>query len=489
MGLESRVKIKSRDAKKNHKFKGVGKAKELIHSFSDAVVYFDPDVDGCVAGVLACKYLAKHGIKYSWYINSNRSHDWSIPIGKAKGKNFVAVDFIITAEKVKELCDAGCNVVSMDHHINREEFIEYKSNSGTEGVVINNQYPFEDADSRYLSGAGVVFESLIQMDPEFDTIENRALVGITLLSDVRDIENPLAEGYLYILYTHKYRGYIKYLIDGTMGEKDYGFGVPRMDRQYVDYKFSPAINAMLRFNRQDEVVNFFLGKGNLDLECREEQKTLVRELVKGIKPVKYDKLIVCYFSEENYIKYADILSSFVGLTASRYLDGERSVICYMISKTKEGKKFVKRASFRGNINGLDYRNLLRGKFLCLGHSSAFGIKQIKPSKKLFEECNQLCKSLEEKSGWHRQVREVNNMSLFVNKNASSIAEDNMYKLTQNKVYIRYTGSNIQTKRSGANFVEYSVNGIPVLSFDKEIDFNTGLIVPILDRGLLTFVLE
>lgn len=489
LSSNNKVKLKITGKTKNHVFKGVDdNLKSYIHSFRDVLVYFDPDVDGCIAGVLVCRYLIKHGIKYRWFINSNRSHDWSLPMEKIKGTDIIAVDFIITAEKIKEICDNDCRIVSMDHHINREEFIDYTSKSGKRGIVINNQYHFEDDDGRYLSGAGVVFETLIQLDPEFDTKENRALVGITLLSDVRDIENDLAIGYLSILYNHKYKGYIKYLIDGTMGEKDYGFGVPRMDRQYVDYKFSPAINAMLRFNRQDEVVNFFLCRGNLDLQCREDQKSLVREMIKVIKPVRFDKLTVCYFNEVDFIHYADVLSSFVGLTASRFLDGERSVICYMISESQNGK-FVKRASFRGNINGLNYRSALSNEFLCLGHSSAFGIKEIKPSKKLFTRCNEICAKVEEVSDWHRTVIKVVNLSLFINKNAAEIAEENMYKLSQNKVYIQYTGSNIVNKRSGANFAEYLVNGIPVLCFDSEKNFKNGLIVPILDRGLLTFVLE
>lgn len=43
--------------------------------------------------------------------------------------------------------------------------------------------------------------------------------------------------------------------------------------------------------------------------------------------------------EEDVIpEYRDVLSSFVGLVASKFLDGKRSVICYVISK-KDGKPF------------------------------------------------------------------------------------------------------------------------------------------------------
>lgn len=485
-----KVKLKQRGTKKNHVFRGVThELGLLINSFRNVIVYFDPDVDGCIAGSLVCRYLAKRGIAYQWYINSNRSHDWSLGIDKVRGKDIIAVDFIIREDKVKELVDAGCNLVSMDHHHNQEEFINIYGDKNNIGLVINNQYPFEEDTSRYLSGAGVVFETLIELDPSFDTDENRSLVGITLLSDVRDIENPYAEYYLSTLYGYKYKGYIKYLIDGTMGDKDFGFGLPRMDRNYVDYKFSPAINSMLRFNRQDEVVNFFLGKGNLDLECREAQKRLVKELVKVIKLVKFRHLKVCYFQEQGFEEYSEVLSSFVGLTASRYLEDGKSVICYMIAYDSDGKPYVKRASFRGNVNGLDYRNALSEQFQCLGHASAFGIKGIKPGKELFKQCDNICGIVDKESGWHRKVLEISNMSFFVGKKAKSIAEDNMYKLVQNQTYIKYIGGDIKQKRGTPSYQEYLVNGIPVKCFDKDINFSNGLIVPILDRGLLSFILQ
>ena len=128
---------------KIHKFRGVTpKLLDLIKSFkgTDVLVYFDPDVDGCIAGVLVCRYLIKHGIKYRWFINSNRSHDWSLPMEKIKGTDIIAVDFIITAEKIKEICDNDCRIVSMDHHINREEFIDYISTENS--IKVFEKYGF-----------------------------------------------------------------------------------------------------------------------------------------------------------------------------------------------------------------------------------------------------------------------------------------------------------------------------------------------------------
>lgn len=482
---QNKIKLTERGEVKNHSFKGVDRAKRMLRYMQDVIVYFDPDVDGCVSGWLACSLLSKMGIRYQWYINAYRSHDWTLPLEKVSGRDIIAVDFIITPEKLMELCDAGCNVISIDHHVNRKQAIEYSSDYGTEGVIINNQYDEEDSDSRYLSGAGVVFEAFIEMFPEFDTELNRSLVGMTLLSDIRDIENPLAEGYLYKLYIQRYKGYIKYLIENTIGDKDYGFGLPRMDRNYVDFKFSPAINACLRFNRHDHVVKFFLGSHMLDLSCRGTQKELLKKANSLLKRIDYSNLRVCYFFENDFIEYGDVLSCFVGLIASKNLDGKRSVICYMISD-EGGGKYIKRASFRGNINGIDYQSALGGLFECVGHKSAFGIKGLRANKETFMKANSICRLLEEKTNYTKKVIEVPNLAMF---NSKKLAEDNMYCLSQNRTYIKYIGNVIKNKRGGGGFMEYSVNGIPVMCFDNSVDFENGLVLPILDRGIPTFYLE
>lgn len=482
---QSKVKISERGYVKNHNFKGTEEAYEIYKRMGDnIIVHFDPDVDGVIAGFIVCLFLAKHGKKFSWHINSNRSHDWGIPLESIVGRDIIAVDFIVTREKIEELSNNGCKVISIDHHKNGNSFIKDR-----DCLVINNQYNFEDEDGRYLSGAGVVFEVLRQWDEEFDTLVNRQLVAITLLSDIRDIENPLAEGYLYNLYSAKYKGFIKFLIDSTMGGKDYGFGLPRLDRNYVDYKLSPAINACLRFNMQDEVVEWILGGKPLDLQWVKEQKSLVKEITSKLKIVDLSNLRVCYFYEHDFVQYSDVLSNFVGLTASKNLDGERSVICYMIAYNQNNTPYIKRASFRGRINGLDYNKALSELYLCLGHGSAFGIKGIVPTPKTFTTSNNICTEVEESSGYSPRIVNIANLSLFVSSGAFAIAEDNMYKLSQNQVMINYTGNNIRVKREGGAFREYEIDSIPVMSFDLTLNPKNCLITPVLDRGLLTFYLE
>lgn len=488
--------------KKIHNFKGTEGTLEFIQKeMSDTIiVHFDPDIDGEISGLLVCRFLNMLGKRFQWYINENRAHGWGIPLEKVSGRDVIAVDFLIEPQEVLELTDAGVNLLSIDHHVNVENFIEIESDYGNRGYVINNQYPFEEEDGRYLSGAGVVFEVLSSVYPEFDTKENRALVGITLLSDVRNIENPYARFYLRELYEHKMRGIIGYFIKHTIGEVDYKFGVPRMDRNFVDYTFSPVINSLLRFNMGEMATRFFLGSGEIDLSYHSLQKQLVNEIQSKLKVVKYSKLIVCYFFEkdllddhgevclENRYFSKDILSNFVGLVASRYLDGTHSCICYMISE-KNGKKSLKRASLRGNVNGLDYRTALSKKVEGVGHPSAFGIKHMRVNSELFKWCNAQCEELEENAGYKRKIIECSNLSFFMNSKGKKIALENMYLLTQHMTYVRYIGSNIKRRRSGANYIEYNVDGIPVMCFDKTVTFETGIISIMQERSIPCLYLQ
>lgn len=475
-----------------HKFKG----SECIEDFfenrfkdTEVLVHFDPDVDGLIAGYFACKALHMKGIKFNWYINSNREHGFFLPIEKVKGMNIICVDFLMTKDEIKRLVDAGCNVLSIDHHDNTsngDNFIEY-SYKDKKGIIINNQYIFEDESGRYQSGAGVVFESLVTyLGEAFNTRENRALVGLTLLTDIRNIENINARLYLQDLYTHPYKGYIGYLLNNTLGDVDYTFGVPRLDRNYVDFSFSPIINSCLRFNAQDEVVEFILGSGVLNKKYHNIQKELTSKLIEHSRVIQFSNLNIVIIDAAKFkgFEYEDCLSSFVGLLASKYLDGKRSVIAYLV----DGKK-VGRASFRGRVNGLDYLSRLVKYVDGVGHGPAFGIRNLKPSKDLFNSINTECKLLEESTDFSVDYIKSNNLSMIANSKAYDIGVDNIYCLSQNRKYILYTGNNIKEKRSGAKYKEYSIDGVSVLSFDNNLDPRKDFILPIIERGILCFYLN
>lgn len=479
--------------KKYHKWKGVNTFKNMVDFLQDVIVYFDPDVDGMISGYFICKYLNSIGRSYQWYVNSDRKHDWMLNLDKINGKDIIAVDFRITEDKIIDIIKHNCNIISIDHHINQDKFIgkQYKNKKG---LVINNQYPFEEEDGRYLSGAGVVFETLVSIDKSFDTLENRALVGLTLLSDVCDIENPLARGYLKDLYEHKMKGYIKYLIEHTLGDVDYGFGVPRLDRKYVDYKFSPAINSCLRFNKEADVVNFFLGSGKLDLGYHKRQKDLVKAMESVANVRDFDNLRVVFVKEWEVQADEDIniISNFIGLIASRFLGSNRSVIAYTIGLDENENKYISRASFRGNVNGLDYLNAINEKvdgIVGIGHPSAFGVVELNPIKEVFSKVDKVCKEVEGNNVQRLNITPTMNLSVFASNEGKKYAEYNMYCLAQHNMYIRYLGDNIKVLKNTPNFQNYKVDGVDVKCFDPNLNFSNGLIYPIYERGYIYYYLQ
>lgn len=474
---------------KYHNFQGVKMISEFLDGRfrgSEVLVYFDPDVDGVISGRMACCALSMKKIGFSWYINTNRGHGFLLDTNMVRGKKILCVDFQIPYEKLKELVDAGCDILSFDHHENGENFIEY-DNGVNKGIIINNQFSDEDDDGRYLSGAGVVFESFVgYFGDDFDTRENRSLVGLTLLTDIRDIENINARLYLQELYNHPYKGYIKYLIENTLGEADYGYGVPRMDRNYVDYVFSPVINSCLRFNREDMVVKFILGSGYINLEFHDMQKKLVASMMKYSKVVKMNNLNVVIIDTKPYkgmMEY-NYLSNFVGLIASQFLDGSRSAIAYLV----DGKE-VGRASFRGRVNGLDYLSRIEKIIDGVGHGSAFGIRSLKPSKSLFVKVDNICKEMEESEDFSVDYINTQNFSMVANSKGYTIGVENIYCLSQHRRYIRYTGNNIKTRKKSNTFQEYDIDGFSVKCFDENLNPKGDLIMPIIERGVLCYYLN
>ena len=489
-----------------HEFTGVDKVKFLLNRYiedykktkKNVLVYFDPDIDGLISGVLVCKFLARLGITFDWYINSNRAHGFFIPRGKISNTNIINVDSAVQREKIQWLLEEGCNIISLDHHINEKYLIEeYNEKTDKYGVVVDNHYVTEPETGTYLSGAGVVFETFICIDKDFNTRENRSLVGLTLLSDVCPIENDNAHGYLYELFNHPYRGYIKYLIDGVLPKRDYTFGVPRLDRNFVDYSFSPALNACFRFNKQDLCVNFSLGLASVDITCKDTQRDLVNELIElaqvrhfsNVSFIRIDVRKIPKNEESLAYKYKDILSNFIGLVANKYLNSGRSAIAFLI--TEEGT--VGRGSFRGYCTGLDYLKELTKDHLIdgAGHESAFGILKIKPTKKNCEDINKRCKAVDDTLDRNKEdnIISISNMSSFLNGRAYKIAERNQFCLDQNRTYVRYKGSNIVENKKHDRFIQYYLDGVEVKCFDSSMSIEKDLVQPILDRGKLVFYLK
>lgn len=491
-GMESRgvPKVLEPIEVKLHRFRGIevlGKLNKIFRDDKPVLVYFDPDIDGLISGLFVCKLMKMLNREFVWYINENRKHGFLLNPKELRGFNIIAVDFQIPANLVSEIVENGSNIVSMDHHLNGSDFIEVERN-GVYGVVINNQYPFEEDDSRYLSGAGVVFESIVWNFPEFNTMENRALVGLTLLSDVRDIENRNARGYLTDLYSHKCRGYIKYLIESVIPERDYGFGIPRLTRNFVDYTLSPVINSCLRFNKGDMVVKFILGSNYIDTGMRTLQRELVSRLKDSAEVVVGDGITFILVDKSKLSdEDASVCSNFIGLVASEYLSTGNSCIAMVNNENGE----LERASFRGKVNNVNYIDCLNASGLLYGegHGSAFGVLEINPTKRVFKGIGRICHELEEDVDTSVNIVYVKNMSMFVGAKGYRVGIENIFCLSQNMTYVKYDGDNVVKRRFGVKYTEYMIDDVSVMCFDLDLDPRKDLILPVVDRGVVYFYLR
>ena len=467
------------------------------------LVYGDPDIDGLVSMreflLFLEKELEDESIPY--YVNNNRSHGFFIPPEKLRGYYVFCVDFSIEQDKMDELIANGVNIVSVDHHECQETFIssyEYKEeelkgtitdSDGAFGFVINNQYPFEDPEWTFQSGMGVLYHCIgeyyrqVYNSTEYlDNKTTRALVGLTLLSDVRNIEMPEARQFLDALYTHPNEGYIGYLIESVLS-KDYTFGLPCMDRNFVDYTFSPKINSLFRFNRKDLASAFILGYGYPLEDYQTLQREFVEYLEGNITKKEYPNITFIEIpstglseEEKSYV------TNFVGLLASRYVTSSNVVIAYYSDNGVYG-----RASFRGSIQSIDFRKELNKLGLDgRGHASAYGILNFQPSEQLFESLSKRCTELFADVKEEVIFRDVPHLSLWIKTPSKGYrtSKENCYLLNHHRIYLRYTGdlSRIEKKRGNDRYSIYSVDGIEVKCFNNELTFENGLILPMLEKG-------
>lgn len=461
---------------------GAEVAWEIIQKNKDRpiLVYYDADVDGVFAGFIASKWLDSQGLKYQYYINPNRTHGFKLNVEKLKGYLVIAVDFEIDTDKVQELVLNDVCLVSLDHHKIQDDFVWYQSGNA-EGCIINNQYPFEPMNKGYLSGAGVVYEFFCQMDKNFENDELKALVGITLLSDVRPIENDLAKDYLRTVYNiDTTKGYMRYLMETLQrGTPSYGFGMPRFDRNFIDFTFSPTINALLRFGREQDALNFIMGGGLPSDDVRGKQKKLIELMSERKYFLELDNLKVVSCDEDMFQDCKGInISNFIGYLASKEKGVNNSVLAF----TYKGNE-VTRASFRGRYDDIDYNKAFQSLGVnAQGHKGAFGIVDFKPTDDIWEKLDKVIGELNKGHRLSATIMEVSNISVVMVQQGMKLAEKNSFVRDEFRTYLRYTGTDSKLVSNNSKYFEYLVNGMQVKGFDPNITPENGLLLPMLEKN-------
>lgn len=479
-----------------HVFRGTDIAADILNNVQKVLVYYDPDVDGIFSGYFVTDVLNAYKIPNMYYINENRAHGFKMNLSyldKLDGYTIVAVDFSIEDDILKQIVDKGISIINIDHHDIRHTELFYYENKekGSRGVVINNQYCFEPAEWRFLSGAGVVHAVFSAFMPDyFNTKKHRALVGLTLLSDVRETESDLAVAYLKETYSWQ-DDYSKYLLQVTSNDVTYSFGSQAyFDRNYIDFTFSPKINSLFRFNYGDLAIELI--KGNkiegLDLSSlREKQREISANLVDNVAITGYQALTVAtapFSPTEN-------LSNFVGLACSKILtDTEKTTITALC----DGNVVI-RGSVRGKSDNIDYLQIFKKHGIpCAGHKNAFGVLPCDLSKIDFTSINREIEEAEAVDVPTYTVEAIGNLSLKMSdsKGIKQIAEFNTYARNNHRIYLdcsRCCSKLIKSNTKGT-YAVYMIDGISVKGFDINITpENGGVVLPLLEKGYLQLYLK
>jgi single-stranded-DNA-specific exonuclease len=401
------------------------------------------------------------------------------------GTTLILVDAAMTKEEIVKLTDLGIPVINIDHHhVNSDDFVFITSPvTGCEGVIVNNQYPFEPEEQRYLSGAGVVYYVLEALSPGFCTKDEKALVGLSLLSDIRPLENPLAVDFLHTTYTHR-SPLIEYLIHATKPDRDYGFGTQTFDRNFIDFTFSPKVNALFRLNKGYEAMAIFEGKfygsgEELDV-YRRIQNAIRDEIINNLSGEEYTNLTYKYVDSKLPLPYAFDITNFVGLACSQMKNFGKTTILFV---TENGN--IKRGSVRGLCDDVDYLALFRQfGFKAEGHKNAFGVISVDFDRVDVMGLNAEIARLEhgyEGRKYNNRILNVTNLAFFAKSSNSKFADHNNYVRDNARVFLKYEGSSIESHKKG-KATEYTVDGVKVMSFEDDLNPHNGLILPVRERG-------
>ena len=449
---------------------GKERFKEIFEKYNSRpiLLYGDPDVDGLISLLLMCQFCDMQGLKYSYYVNDKRFHGFALPVEKLRNYLVISADFTITKDEVQKLVNNNVVLLSTDHHECQKEFIDVVGDTA-EGIVINNQYPFEPEEDRYLSGAGVFYELICDLYPDYKSKEREALVGITLLSDIREIENQKARKYLRRTYTtDTEQGYANYLITSVLSS-DFGFGIPKLDRNFIDFSLSPFINSLLRFDKKDKAVEFILGRG-LDIQSPKGlQKELIDVMSTRAQILDLPNITILAVNALSFLDYKGIsITNFIGLLCSDYKDrhNNKSTLGFVFENGK-----ITRASFRGKYSDVHYRVGFKNLGIkAEGHPAAFGIVDFYPEEDTWVQLNDLIGDLEYMHENTINIINVNNLAIELTNSGMKYASENCYCRDMYRTYFKYTGTNYKINKMTYKTIEFSEDDYKSkLKPDKELN--------------------
>lgn len=427
--------------------------------------------------------VSKYNIKPKWKLNKDRRHGPKYT-EDMRGGFVINVDSGVTQDDLQIFSDNDCLLLSIDHHV-LPKYEGLYFGIKDKSVVFNVEDECLIQAHGYTSGAGAVYLFFTTFDKDFATDLNLSYVGITLLSDARPIENKRARRVLEHTFRKSIQDIpfarinIESMIDTTFDSPD-----GKLDRNFIDFKFSPYVNAALRANATTELVEAMIENKPCS-NYKPKQKELIQELLDNVIIKEYKTTIFAILNGP-VTDNGQIEPNYIGLAATQLVNKQHKnvVILYYNKNTNQ----LIRGSFRGVYPDVNYLQVLREHgFIAEGHAGAFGILGYQDAPRL-SQVDEAIQAAEDSHIVSQKIIEVESfaaMSVILR----DIAYENQFVRPINKTYIRYIGQNAVEIKRKKNYVCYIIDGIQVKGFNENLDILDGIIQPIMSNGIVEYILE
>lgn len=246
-------------------------------------ILYDPDVDGLMSGFILKDYLESIGIdNIATHMNHNKVHGFKEEAQQWAYDEELTLIFIVDAgsgdtEYMKPFADRGVKFVVIDHH-------DYETPEPHEHIIILNASDHEPI--KEISGCGAVYLFIESLNKLYDNNIKRyeKYVGVTILSDICSMTDAQNRYFVEQAYLAIKAPNTSPLFSGNITKRIRFWG---SWHSYLAYTISPFLNAMIRCNFVNEVVEL-----SNHFERNSFYKAILPyEHVKDVQKVRQDKII------------------------------------------------------------------------------------------------------------------------------------------------------------------------------------------------------
>ena len=352
---------------------------EIVSKNASVLVYGDYDVDGLMCAKGASEALRNLGctkVEIFNYVSRTHNLDRHF-VYKCVQEKFEYAIICDTAsselDALKQLSAVGIKVVVLDHHNTKCRYQDYPENCSVINTILENRSLKQD---KFAFSAGALVWSVFhkfskeRFNKEFPYLAMYAL--ISLYADCMDMYNELNRSvYWYVnelssAEMSKASTVLRFMNEYTV------FG-----RRFIDFWFSPRINACFRSENFDLLNALFFKENDNETMSRlveqiSEVYEIYRELIKTISDsleiTELQKFTVCDLNQltSEYDINKLKLYNYTGLIANKLSDkyNKPAIVTCSVDSMYKG-------SFRDRV-GNDYLSVFQQICDANGHKSAFG---------------------------------------------------------------------------------------------------------------------